>query len=238
MDRSFIIAFNISLACHLVFLAVQFIQLPWRVPTVGRSPTLDIIYERREAEPELTRMQRGVEQLAGRSEAVPTPQAPTPQIRIPDRPIGQISQELLEGGTGSGPGLSALGGGPTPETSAESASRSAVVDLTNLAAAAKGDPVLLSYFSAIRERIQRSANQQTWLASRGAEGLIYVSFVLTRTGQVMTSSIVSQRSAPSRPLQEIALKIIRSAGPFPVFPPSLADASKTVVVPLEFLLGS
>ena len=237
MDRSFILAFNISLACHVVFLAIQFVQLPWRAPSVGRSQVLDIIYERREAEPELTRMQRGVEHLVGHSDAVPALQAPTPQIRIPDRPIGSVSQNLLEGGSGFGYGPSALGG-PSPEMAAGNASRAAVVDLTNLTEAAQGDPVLLSYFSAIRERIQRSANQQTWLASKGSEGLIYVSFVLTRTGQVTASSVVSQRSAPSRALQDIALTIIRSAGPFPTFPPSLADASKTVVVPLEFLLGS
>ena len=162
MDRSFILAFNISLACHVIFLAIQFVQLPWRAPSVGRSQALDIIYEhreRREAESELARAQQGVKQLAGHSDAVPAIQAPTPQIRIPDRPIGPMSQDLLEGGSGFGHGPSALGSGASPELPAGNASRAAVVDLTNLTEAAQGDPVLLSYFGAIRERIQRSANQ-------------------------------------------------------------------------------
>ena len=113
------------------------------------------------------------------------------------------------------------------------------MDLTNLVDAAQGDPVLLSYFSAIREQIQRAANQQTWMAGEpDAQGLVYVSFVLGAAGKVQAVSIVADRSIPSRQLQDIAMRIVKAASPFAPFPPSLAGASKTVVVPLEFLRGS
>ena len=116
--------------------------------------------------------------------------------------------------------------------------RSSVVDLTNLVDAARGNPVLLSYFSAIREQIQQTANRQAWLTGTSTEGLVYVTFVLSATGAIREAQVVVDRSSGAAALREIALQIVTTAAPFPPFPPSVTEATKTVVVPLEFLLGT
>ena len=97
---------------------------------------------------------------------------------------------------------------------------------------------MLSYFSAIREQIQRAANRRTWLTGEQREGLVYVSFVLTSTGAVQEAAVVSGRSAASPDLRDVAVQIVKAASPFPPFPPSMGEPNKTIVVPLEFLLGS
>ncbi|MBI3087592.1 MAG: energy transducer TonB [Candidatus Omnitrophica bacterium] len=225
MDRTLAVAFCVSLACHLVLLGFQVVDLRWLTPT-KENALMDVIYEYQIAEEELRRLQRQLADLGEGPKLTDASGAPSTapglsnalsQIRIPERPIAA---------------LSAL----PPETSA---TRSAVVDLTNLVEAARGDPVLLSYFSAIREQIQRTANQQTWLTSEvDAQGLVYVAFVLAASGRVHSVTVLGDRSAPSRLLHDIALRIIKTANPFAPFPPSLGgESSKTVVVPLEFLRG-
>jgi len=214
MDRPLVIAFSISLGCHALFMGIQLIHPSWRT-TFKKQQVLDVIYEYQRAEQELRQLQRQLESLRSQSNALPRIQAPSPQIRIPNRPMVALST-------------------PLPDTSV---SRTTVVDLTNLVEAARGDPVLLSYFSAIREQIQQTANRRTWMTEEITEGLVYVSFVLNANGFVHSMTVLQDRSVPLRPLQEIAMKIIRAASPFAPFPPSLQEPSKTVVVPLEFLLG-
>jgi len=216
-DRVFTIAFGVSLGAHLVLLAGHFLSLDWFQVSRSRPP-LEVIYEYviaerevRELEERLIRAQR--EAAASFS---PAPLGERTEIRIPDRPsltAGQTLEDLL------------------PE-------RSSFVDLTNLVEASRGDPVLLSYFSAIREQIQQTANRRAWLAGEATQGIVYVAFVLTAGGTVHSLEIVPQRSAESRELREIALRIVTTAAPFPPFPPSIGEPSKAIVVPLEFLLSS
>ena len=215
MERPFVMAFGISLACHLVVLGLRVLHL--RV--VGREQerhALEVIYEAQAAQQELRQLPHQLAALGEGQDSVPVSSAPAPHVRIPERPVVSLLPALSESGV----------------------SRPAVVDLTNPVDAAGGNPMLLSYFSAIREQIQRTANQQVWAAGKTAQGLVYVSFILNRTGQVLSVEIVSDRSATSPVLHDIATRIIKAAGPFPQFPPSIPDAAKTVVVPLEFLLGS
>jgi len=211
-DRPFVIAFSLSVACHLLFLTARLVQ--WRQQIQAtHAKALDVIYEYQVAEHDLRHLQR---QLAKRAEAPSGMQAPVAQIRIPDRPAVTLSASPSDPGT----------------------ARAAVVDLTNLVEAAQGDPVLLSYFSAIREQIQQTANQHIWPPGKTDQGLVYVSFLLRATGQMESATVLSERSVPTAFLHETAMKILHASSPFPPFPPSMPDASKTVVVPLEFLLGS
>ena len=109
------------------------------------------------------------------------------------------------------------------------------VDLTNVAEAAQGNPVLLSYFEAIREQIQRTANTQTWMPPGDASaGVVYVGFVLTSAGHVQSASVVQERSTASSELVQVALRIVKASSPFLPFPPSFKEPSKAIVVPLEF----
>ncbi len=233
MDRPLVIAFCFSLACHLVLLGVQLIRLPWHSLMTDRR-TLDVIYEYEIAQEDLRRLQRQLEELHDQAkQSLPDISAPSPHIRIPDRPTAGLPAEGTAPPLGA-PGLSAS---LPPLATGASTSRAAVVDLANLVDATHGDPVLLSYFSAIREQIQQTANHQVWLTGEAATGLVYVSFVLTSTGDVRSTTVLADRSIPSRTLQDIALKIIKAASPFAPFPPSIAEPTKTVVVPLEFLVG-
>ncbi len=222
--RPLTIAFAISLAFHSLLLTLQLIHLQHTRQQLEMRAPLDIIYESRAVEPSLHHLRRQAAQMARNPEGIPSPPQPsTPmtQIRIPDRPALTVSNLSADAGSS--------GGG---------ASRSAVVDLTNLVEAAQGNPVLLSYFGAIREQIQRTANQHTWMTGQPVQGIVYIAFLLTSGGQVMSANIVTDRSVPSSSLQDIALQIVKASSPFRPFPPSMSDPSKTIVVPLEFLTGS
>ena len=173
--------------------------------------------------------------------------APVPQIRIAERSaLGLPGAEPGVGIPGAGGfefgdrlGQGGGGGGADGQGGGSGQTRSPVVDLTNLAEAAQGNPVLLSYFSVIREQIQQTANKRTWMTGQErAEGIVYLSFVLSPKGHIQSAAVVPERSVSSSALQGVALNIIKSAGPFPPFPPSMDEPSKTVVVPLEFLMGS
>jgi len=216
-DRAFTIAFALSLGLHLFLLMSQFVQWNWLTAARHRTP-INVIYdyeiakqELRHLEEELTRATRETATTLGPSSA-----GREAQIRIPERPLLATTRSLSE---------TTLG-------------HSSLVDLTNLAEAAHGDPVLLSYFSAIREQIQHTANRRGWVAEEAAKGLVYVSFVLTSNGAIRNVSVMGDRSVSSATLQGIALRIVEAAAPFPPFPPSMTEPRKTIVVPLEFLFGS
>jgi len=216
-DRTFLIAFSLSLGLHLVLLASQFVSLNWLYHSRTLGP-LEVVYDYEIAEQELRHLQDDVTraQREAANAPSPIPAGQQPQIRIPDRPVLALTRNLPD----------TLPGHPVS------------IDLTNLTEAARGDPVLLSYFSAIREQIQHAANRRGWLADDAAKGLVYVAFVLSSNGAIRDVSVVSERSAPSTALQGIALRIVETAAPFPPFPPSIDEPRKTIVVPLEFLLGS
>ena len=134
-----------------------------------------------------------------------------------------------QGPWGAGASATPVGGG----------SWASAIDLTNITSAAQGNPVLLSYFGAIRWQIQRAANEGRWISETlQDDGVVYVGFAISRTGAIHSASVISERSTASTGLQESALKIVRSAGPFPPLPPSVAAASEAmaVVVPIEFVM--
>lgn len=231
MDRPIGIALGCSLIGHVLLLGVPLAQWHWKMPIAPDRP-LEVVYDSGGgAQPTLQRLQRQVAQLSQPSHAPGGAQAPAPKIRIPDRPVAGFSP--FGDGSGGRPGggsgaAGALAGGPL--------GRTPVVDLTNLVDAAQGDPVLLSYFGAIREQIQRTADRQKWAIGRSPGGVVYISFTLTSDGKIGPTTILDTRSAPSVSLQAVALGIIQAAAPFPPFPPSMAEPSKTIVVPLEFLV--
>lgn len=215
-ERVFTISFGISLGVHLLFIVAQLLPFDWFRFSRSRLP-IEVIYEAATAQHELEQLQ--VQLARAKREAaatiLPSEAGERAQIRIPDRPSLTSDQTLFDS---------------LPE-------RSSVIDLTNLVDASRGDPVLLSYFSAIREQIQEAANRRPWLGSEAGQGLVYVSFVLNASGAVQGLSVVENRSAAFPHLRDVALQIVKAAAPFPPFPPSIPEPSKTIVVPLEFLLS-
>ncbi len=216
-DRILITAFAVSIGVHLSLLMAQLLSLGWFNRLRNRNP-LEVVYEMEAAAEELRYLQEQLERAKREGVAAPSPGHPgtQTQIRIPDRPL-LTGKDLV------------------PD---ELTDRSAIIDLTNLVEASRGDPVLLSYFSAIREQIQQTANHGGWVEGVTAQGLIYVAFVLDATGTVRGVSVVGDRSTSSPALRHAALRIVKSAAPFPPFPPSVEGTSKPILVPLEFLLGS
>ncbi len=215
-DRVFLIAFGCSVAFHMVLLVSRVLSLSWFTRMRDRLP-IEVIYDVAAGQPEAQLLQ--VQLTRAKRDAAAAP-APTQigermQIRIPERPLLAAEQMLAE----------AL------------PAREAIVDLTDLVNASRGDPVLLSYFSAIREQIQTTANRHSREMTEEAGGLVYTSFVLSADGAIADLAIVSDRSIRSRLLQDVSLRIVKAAAPFPPFPPSMKELRKTVVVPLEFLQG-
>lgn len=217
-DRLLLISFGVSLGVHLFLLVSQAASLHW-LSAPRSHPPLEVVYEHELAQQQLRHLQEQLARSARERSTPPTSAADLathPQILIPDRPslISRHSLSALMPRDGS------------------------VVDLTNLIEAARGDPIRLSYFSAIREQIQATANRRVWLTGAADSGLVYVSFLLTSSGVVKGVEVVSDRSASSHTLREVALQIVTHAAPFPPFPPSMVESSKTVVVPLDFLIES
>lgn len=218
-DRAFVIAFSCSLAAHLLLLGANFVHPSWKRHERMRRALMQVVYEHQAAEREVERLRRQIEQAKQSAAAAPRPSQPggAARIRIADRPAvmpeGMTSAEMV-------------------------AARGNLIDLTNLVEAVQGDPVLLSYFGAVREQIQREASENQWSLEVPEQGVVYISFLLSPKGAIDRVEVVSGRSALSRILQDAALKIVSASAPFPAFPPSMGTASKTVIVPLEFLIGS
>ena len=215
-DRIFTIAFGASLGVHLFLLVTQIIPWDWTRVIKQHGP-IDVIYEYKIAQEELRQLQAQLAQAKRSSVASTSASEPgdRAQVRIPNRPMLTAEQSISD----------------------IMPARPSIVDLTNLAEAARGDPVLLSYFSAIREQIQQTANRRSWLTGEAAEGLVYVSFTLSSGGSVDDTAVAAKSTTAQAALREIALRIVRSSAPFPPFPPSIHESSKTIIVPLEFLLG-
>lgn len=211
-DRIFVIAFGASLAVHLVFLITRVVNLPWLIQVKDRLP-IEVVYETAQSKPEVERFEATLARAKRDSLAAPSPSqiGERMQIRIPDRPFLAGERSLAEA----------------------MPARGAIVDLTDLVDASRGDPVLLSYFGSIREQIQATANRQSWAIDESA-GLIFISFLLSADGSVSSIAIVTERSASSQVLRDVSLSIVKASAPFLPFPPSMKEDSKTIVVPLEF----
>ena len=215
-DRVFAAAFGVSVALHVLLLAGQLLSLRWL--SSPKKP-IEVIYEQPLPQETLRVLQAQLAKAERSLTASPSPSigGSQPQIRIPERPAVVLDAAALA---------------RLPE-------RSAVVDLTNLADAARGDPVLLSYFSALREQIQRTANGQEWLTGQIPQGLVYIAFFLSPSGGVQQVEVIGDRSISDKELWDVAVRIVKQSAPFLPFPPSMArEDGKTIVVPLEFLVGS
>ncbi len=140
---------------------------------------------------------------------------------------GELAQRLSSPGSGEG-----LGGAGGPGLST-------TVDLTDVTAAAQGDPVRLTYFSVIREQVQQTADEQAVnMQDPGGGGTVYVTFVLDSSGQARTFGLMQNRTTAPPALCDIAMRLVNAASPFPAFPPSFKESSLTIWIPIEFAVPS
>lgn len=100
-----------------------------------------------------------------------------------------------------------------------------------LAAEKSNNPSYISYYQIIREKIKRAAYQNY---TRTEMGEVYLTFIISHYGFVSQERIVAEKSAASRYLWEVALKSVRDAAPFPVFPKELDYLQLTFNVVVSF----
>ncbi len=234
-DRLLIRALSISVAAHALLIGVLLIAPKRDAPLERDRPheqPLKLIYQSAPA---------AASRAQWRSEPV---SSESRYGRLPEPALGP-SAAAMAGRMGG------LGGGMAGELSRAAVERGDVwspaalpsgpvqaqaIDLTNLTAAAQGNPVRFAYFSAIRERVQRTADTQNWEAA-GAQrgGVVYVEFVVERTGRVHSAASLQGRSRASAPLCETAVRLVTTSTPFPPFPPSFEESSLTLLLPIEFM---
>ncbi|OGX41293.1 MAG: hypothetical protein A2984_03035 [Omnitrophica WOR_2 bacterium RIFCSPLOWO2_01_FULL_41_12] len=80
------------------------------------------------------------------------------------------------------------------------------------------NPSYISYYQIVREKIRRAAYQNY---TRTETGEAYLSFIVSSEGDLKTVRLVQEKSSKSPYLQEIALRSIKDASPFPIFPKEL-----------------
>ena len=241
VDRLFTITLAISLAGHVVVFGAQLMFPSWSGFSHLPRP-LRLIYEKQVASGTSHQTVEELRQVESKRMDLPGPSStPLDSSAMRDRQLGGG----LKGVVGAAlPNLTPqirIGEGSTgglPSGALPSGTWSSAIDLTNLAQVAQGNPVLLSYFCAIREQIQQTANQRPWLSGgASSEGVVYVGFVIRRSGDIQSATVMPDRSVPSDVLREVALRIVKAANPFPPFPPSFTEPAKTIMVPIEFSLG-
>ena len=241
-DRLLAITISVSLAAHVLLVGLPLV-FHWH-GLFGALPPLRLIYEKnaaREAsqwaKEELERVHSRLADLH-RLSPIPVPGAVADGHRLEG-----VLQDTIGFGISNVALRATIGDSSvenlSPKVFGGSGAWSTAVDLTNLEEAAHGNPVLLSYFGAIREQIQRMANARSWVPNGEATGgTVYVGFTLGRTGAMQSLSVVPERSTASSTLHDVALRIIKAAAPFPPFPPSFQESSKAIIVPLEFSVSS
>jgi hypothetical protein len=156
------------------------------------------------------------------------------KINVPvtsvNRDIGVLTGVRDPGGAGS----SNVWGSPLAGSGAGGTLANAI-DLTDIVSAARGDPVSLTYFGAIREQIQRVADGQNWLPDgKPSGGLVYVSFMVDRQGRIQSARPAAEEPEVLAALGDLALQIVKASAPFPEFPPSFDQQSLAIRVPLDF----
>ena len=108
----------------------------------------------------------------------------------------------------------------------------AVIDLSNLAVELGEDPVYLRYFQTIRERIRYYAQRNVSRLSRRGE--VFVRFVVSAVGQVLSVESDAARSSRDTELQRMSCESVRQSGPFPPFPATFNQPQITFRIIIQY----
>jgi TonB family protein len=94
------------------------------------------------------------------------------------------------------------------------------------------NPSYVSYYQFVREKIRRAAYQNY---SRSETGEVYMAFVISSTGILREVHLIEEKSSANYYLRETALRSIRDASPFPLFPKELdyPQLSFNVIISFE-----
>ena len=163
--------------------------------------------------------------------ATPAPPRPPRPVRRPDAPVPRPQPAAR------GPASAPARTEPAPSAQPPSARPSAPVSPPPAAAtpAPAADPnAVPAWQGRLIGQLQRAKRYPDAARSAGEEGASIISFVMDRTGQVLSVRLV--RSSGSPALDEEALALVRRAEPLPPPPPEMPGRSITLTVPIRFSL--
>jgi len=89
----------------------------------------------------------------------------------------------------------------------------------------------LNYYQSEREKIRRTAYQNY---TRTDTGEVYLSFSISKDGDLKEMRLIGERSSGNSYLRDIALRSIKNASPFPNFPKELDYPHLTFNVVISF----
>lgn len=96
------------------------------------------------------------------------------------------------------------------------------------------NPLYKTYYQKIRERIKRRAYRNY---TKYEEGEIYLSFMIANDGKLKAVKVFKDKSSPNDFLQEITLRSVQDAAPYPKFPSNLDFPELSFNVIISFELG-
>ena len=96
------------------------------------------------------------------------------------------------------------------------------------------NPKYKDYYETIRENIKKEAYRNY---TKYEEGDVYLSFVISSEGLLLDINFFKEKSRASEFLQNIALKSVKNAAPYPKFPAELNYPKLTFNVIISFELG-
>ena len=92
----------------------------------------------------------------------------------------------------------------------------------------------ISYYRSVREKIRQYADRNYPRRKRLARGEVFLSFVVTSSGELLLVKVIDERSARSPALRNIAINSVRDASPFPAFPKGMSQYQITFNVIISF----
>ena len=92
----------------------------------------------------------------------------------------------------------------------------------------------ISYYKAVREKIKNQADKNYPRTRHLGKGEVFLSFVVTSSGELLQVKVVDNKSARNAMLREIAINSLRDASPFPSFPKGMSQYRITFNIIISF----
>lgn len=92
----------------------------------------------------------------------------------------------------------------------------------------------IGYYRAVREKIRRYADRNYPRRRGMGHGDVFLSFIVTSSGELLQVKVVEERSVNSPVLRNLAINSIRDASPFPPFPRGMSQYQITFNVIISY----
>jgi protein TonB len=97
----------------------------------------------------------------------------------------------------------------------------------------RGNPdALAAYKSAVQRRLERNKKYPPMARNNRIQGIVYVTFTINKSGQVVNSHIVNSSGYPV--LDDEAMALLRRVNPLPSIPDEVRANVVTLTAPLQF----